>query len=80
MMLSVILVPIECRLDVSNHQYRDANREDLLELVESLLVEREDYSTAVAQLQVEVTSQRIQGFNLGYYCGYRDGQRARSLS
>ena len=31
-------------------QYRDVSREDLLELVESLLVEREDYSTAVAQL------------------------------
>jgi hypothetical protein len=56
-------------------QYADMERDSLLELLDALLDERESFSTQIASLTVEVSVQRVSGWNSGYEWGWRDCTR-----
>ena len=51
-------------------KYVDFSWQDLLELLEKLLAEQETYSDKIAALIIEVSIQRVEGYNAGYRVGY----------
>jgi hypothetical protein len=56
-------------------QYVGMDRDDLLELLDALLDERESFSMQVAALTMEASAQRVSGWNSGYQWGWRDCTR-----
>ena len=53
-------------------KYVDSSRQDLLALLEKLLAEQETSSDKITALTIEVSIQRVEGYNAGYRMGYWD--------
>jgi hypothetical protein len=53
-------------------KYVESSREDLLELLKKLLAGQEMYSDKISYLTIEVSLQRVEGYNAGYRMGYWD--------
>jgi hypothetical protein len=52
-------------------RYADASRDELLDLLEHLLREQEAWASQIAALQVEISIQRLSGWNRGFEWGWR---------
>jgi hypothetical protein len=59
---------------ILNHaaRYANASREELLDLLEKLLVDQDTYGDKIANFAIEVSIQRVDGYNNGYRMGYWD--------